>query len=243
MRLAYHVVSAPAPLGLMFLAVSERGVCALRYMDKRSLKRTLQDLAPHWPGAEWVHSVRELRPLADQLDEWFCGTRRSFEWPLDPPGSAFERAAWRTIATIGFGETRSAAQVARMLGQPSQARAIVQACEGNPLAIVVPCHRVLTADGRSPAIGGLPRNKWLHTHEQRFRGLEHPDTNRVIAEATVVVKRPAASAPTPARRRPARTVTARTAVAARPAARPAARAAAPARRTPTVRTKAARSPR
>lgn len=195
MRIAYHVVSAPAPLGLMFLAATGRGICHAEFMDRRSLKRTLQSHAAAHPGVEWAHSVSDLRPLAEQLDDWFCGVREQLDWPLDPLGDEVQRAVWAALRDVKFGSTCTLTQLARAAGQPQGSRAVAAAVLANPIVLAIPCHRVVGADGRPTAyVGGLPRKKWLLALEHRFHQLPHPDDNRVIAEARVVVKRPTVAA-------------------------------------------------
>lgn len=231
MRILYHVMSAPAPLGLVFLAATERGLRYVEFMDRRSLKRTIAAHAAENPGATWEPSVRQLRPLAEQLEQYFCGTRKSFQMPLDPAGSEHQLKVWDELAKIPYGETRSYGDVAKAIGEPRAARAVGLAANQNPIVIVVPCHRVIGADGKLTGYsGGLPRKKALLGFEARFRGLQDVDGDRVIEQLHVKVRRPAerprakATRPArgPARRRP-------TTVAAAPARRPAALTPAPPR--------------
>lgn len=240
MRIFYHVMSAPAPLGLLFLAATERGLRYVEFMDKRSLKRTIAAHAADNPGATWEPSVRELRPLAEQFERFFTGTQKSFRVPLDPAGSEHQRKVWNAIAAIPYGETRSYGDIAKVIGEPKAARAVGLAANQNPLVIVVPCHRVLGADGKLVGyVGGVPRKKALLTMEARFHGLQDVDGDRVIEQLHVVVKRPASAArakkpacgaKAPARKRPA------------PAAK-AVRAAAPAASAPKAKALVAATPR
>ena len=242
MRILYHVMSAPAPLGLIFLAATERGLRYVEFMDKRSLKRTLAAHAAANPGAAWEPSVRGLRPLAEQLEQYFCGTQKAFRLPLDPAGTEHQLKVWRALAAIPYGETRSYGEVAKAIGEPHGARAVGLAANQNPLVVVVPCHRVIGADGKLTGYsGGLPRKKALLALESRFRTLQDVDGDRVIEQLHVKVSRPPerprgkkAPARTAARRRPAAAARPRTAArAASPAPSPARpRAAAPARVKP-----------
>jgi O-6-methylguanine DNA methyltransferase len=189
MRLVYHVMSAPQPLGLLLLAASERGLRHVDFMDKRSLKRSIAAREAAEPGARWEPSLLELRPLADQIDEFLTGARKTIEWTLDPHGDELSLAVWRTLRTVPFGETCTVADLARMVGQPRNLRAVAQAVLTNPLPIVIPCHRVLGADGKpSNYGGGLPRKKYLLDLEARFHKLGGLDDNRVIGELTRRVK-------------------------------------------------------
>jgi O-6-methylguanine DNA methyltransferase len=214
MRLAYHVMSAPAPLGLLFLAVSPSGLRHVEFMDRRSLKRTIAAHENGEPGNVWEPSLRDLRPLADQLENYLSGARHELDWTLDPQGDELSLAVWRALRRVPYGGSCTVASLAREVGQPRNLRAVAQAVLTNPLAIVVPCHRVLGADGKpSNYVGGLPRKKFLLSVEQRFSRMGGLDDNRVIGDLVRRVPRPAARV-TPARVTPARVTPAR--VTARP---------------------------
>jgi methylated-DNA-[protein]-cysteine S-methyltransferase len=243
MRIYYHVMSAPAPLGLLFVAATERGLRYVEFMDRRSLKRTIAAHAADNPGATWEPSVRELRPLAEQFEKFFCGTQKSFRVPLDPVGSGHQLKVWHALSAIPYGETRSYGDIAKAIGEPRSARAVGLAANQNPIVIVVPCHRVIGANGKLVGYsGGLARKKALLALEARFHALQDVEGDRVIEQLHVKVTRPA-SAPRPkkapkaaARRRPATRAAAApeaAPVAAAPSAAPKARvlASPPARRT------------
>src|SRR5436190_5524012 len=191
MRLVYHVMAAPQPLGLLLLAAGERGLRHVDFMDKRSLKRAIATREAAEPGAHWEPSLFELRPLADQIEEFLTGARKTVEWTLDPHGDELSVAVWRKLRTVPFGETCTVADLARAIGQPRNLRAVAQAVLTNPLPIVIPCHRVLGADGKpSNYVGGLARKKYLLDIEARFHKLGGLDDNRVIGELTRRVRRP-----------------------------------------------------
>jgi methylated-DNA-[protein]-cysteine S-methyltransferase len=195
MRLVYHVMAAPQPLGLLLLAAGERGLRHVDFMDKRSLKRAIAAREAADPGAHWEPSLFELRPLADQIEEFLTGARKTVEWTLDPHGDELSLAVWRKLRAVPFGETCTVADLARAIGQPRNLRAVAQAVLTNPLPIVIPCHRVLGADGKpSNYVGGLPRKKYLLDIEARFHKLGGLDDNRVIGELTRRVRRPIVSA-------------------------------------------------
>ena len=106
--------------------------------------------------------------VARQLEEYFAGERTAFDLPLHPVGSAFELAVWQQLTRIPYGETRSYGYVATAVGEPGGAQAVGAANGRNPLAIVVPCHRVIGADGSLVGFGGgLPRKRFLLDLEQR----------------------------------------------------------------------------
>jgi methylated-DNA-[protein]-cysteine S-methyltransferase len=109
-----------------------------------------------------------LAEAARQLAEYFAGARTEFALPLAPRGTAFQRAVWAQLAAIPFGQTRSYGEIARALGRPTASRAVGAANGANPLAIVVPCHRVIGAAGQLTGYaGGLPAKRWLLDHERR----------------------------------------------------------------------------
>jgi methylated-DNA-[protein]-cysteine S-methyltransferase len=103
-----------------------------------------------------------------QLGEYFAGERTAFDLPLRPVGSDFELAVWGLLTRIPYGETRSYGYVAKAVSEPGGAQAVGAANGRNPLAIVVPCHRVIGADGSLVGFGGgLPRKRFLLDLEQR----------------------------------------------------------------------------
>jgi methylated-DNA-[protein]-cysteine S-methyltransferase len=103
-----------------------------------------------------------------QLVEYFSGARRAFRLPLSPEGTPFQQAVWKALLQIPYGETRSYGEVARMVGRPGAARAVGQACNRNPLGIVVPCHRVVGRDGALTGYaGGIHMKRRLLALEKR----------------------------------------------------------------------------
>jgi methylated-DNA-[protein]-cysteine S-methyltransferase len=142
----------PTPLGPLF-ATFERG--ALARLDFTPVERGQDD-----------RRVADL--LRRELDEYFAGHLRRFTVPLAPGGTPFEADVWRALGFIPFGATRSYAEIARHVGRPAASRAVGAANGKNPIAIVVPCHRVIGADGSLTGYaGGLPRKRWLLHHEAR----------------------------------------------------------------------------
>lgn len=167
-RLAYHMMSAPSPIGLLFLARTAKGLRYLEFMDRKSLKRMIAKHQPNDPEATWEPSLLELKGMTEQLEAYFLGTLHEFEVPLDPVGSEFQVKVWDALRQIPFGETRTYGDVARAVGQPKATRAVGLANHDNPLAIVIPCHRVIGANGSLTGYGGgVNRKRWLLEHEAR----------------------------------------------------------------------------
>jgi methylated-DNA-[protein]-cysteine S-methyltransferase len=112
--------------------------------------------------AGWTHSDAPFARVRAQLAEYFEGRRRRFELPLAPAGSPFELAVWRALLEIPYGETRSYGELAARIGRPDAARAVGTANARNPIAVIIPCHRVIGADGSLTGFGGgLERKRLL----------------------------------------------------------------------------------
>jgi methylated-DNA-[protein]-cysteine S-methyltransferase len=112
------------------------------------------------PG--WTRSEGQFAPAKAQLEEYFEGRRRRFDLPLEPDGSPFELAVWRALVDIPYGETVSYGEIAARIGRPGAARAVGVANARNPIAVIVPCHRVIGADGSLTGYGGgLERKRLL----------------------------------------------------------------------------------
>ena len=108
-----------------------------------------------------VKRTRLLARAAEQLAEYFAGERREFDLPLAPRGTGFQERVWRALLAIPFGETRSYGELARAIGRPSASRAVGMANGRNPISIMVPCHRVIGANGTLTGYGGgLPAKRW-----------------------------------------------------------------------------------
>jgi methylated-DNA-[protein]-cysteine S-methyltransferase len=121
-------------------------------------------VAVDWGWSPMQHETPLLRRAKDQLDEYFDGTRSRFDLPLAPAGTPFQKRVWKAIAAIPPGATRTYAELAREVD--SAPRAVGQACGRNPLAVLVPCHRVLASGG---AIGGYSGGDGLETKRSLLR--------------------------------------------------------------------------
>ncbi len=149
-----HTTLIDSPVGPLFVAASDEGLRAIEFREnKHPVKR----------DGDWREGDNAvLRKVHKQLDEYFAGKRRAFDLPLSPTGTEFQRKVWTTLATIPYGETISYAQLAARIGKPSAMRAVGAANGRNPLPIVLPCHRVIGADGSLTGFGGgLPTKQFL----------------------------------------------------------------------------------
>lgn len=109
---------------------------------------------PRGPERGWVASPLPFEAAIAQLEEYFAGRRQSFHLPLAPEGTSFQRMVWQALIEIPYGETVSYGELARRIGRPQASRAVGLANGANPLPIVIPCHRVIGADGSLTGFGG-----------------------------------------------------------------------------------------
>jgi methylated-DNA-[protein]-cysteine S-methyltransferase len=145
----------PSPMGELLLLSNGAALTGL-YME------------PH--SAKHLHaSVRDdarFTRVHEQLTAYFAGQLLKFDLPLAPEGTEFQKQAWRALCKIPYGETISYSEQARRIGQPNAFRAAGTANGQNPISIIVPCHRVIGANGALTGYGGgLPRKRWLLAHE------------------------------------------------------------------------------
>src|SRR5206468_9411601 len=152
---------------------TDRGLRYLQFMERKSLKRMIAARSVTMPEAIWEPSLLDLKDVVEQLDAYFNGMLHDFDLPLDPVGSEFQHKVWNALRQIPFGETRSYGQIAKTIRQPKASRAVGLANNQNPIAIIVPCHRVIGANGSMTGYGGgLPRKRWLLDHEARFAAIQ-----------------------------------------------------------------------
>lgn len=158
----------PSPLGPLLLVATERGLCACDFCDEGA-----GPCARSCAAGPVVEDPRGLADEAEQVGRYFAGDLCTFRVRLDPllGRGAWDRAVWKRLRAIPFGETRTYGEIARAVDRPPAARAVGGACGRNPLTLLVPCHRVVGGDGRLTGYGsGLERKRWLLEHERRVRG-------------------------------------------------------------------------
>lgn len=147
-----------SPIGSLFLAASETGLVALEFDFKPegrgSSRRGLRQCGGAKDKIVWRESSEHMRPYRIELEEYFAGQRRQFDFPLDLRGTDFQLACWHALLAIPYGETRTYGDLARTIGKPQAFRAVGMANNRNPIAIVVPCHRVIASDGTLCGYGG-----------------------------------------------------------------------------------------
>jgi O-6-methylguanine DNA methyltransferase len=146
-----YVASFKSPVGNLLLQATERGLVSC-------------DITEDYPSyaLEVMGAPSEpLEEYAEEIDDYFAGVRRTFSFPLDIQGTDFQIATWYALRNIPYGETRTYAQIADLIGRPGAARAVGTACHVNPLAIVIPCHRVVAANSLGGYGFGLPAKRFL----------------------------------------------------------------------------------
>jgi len=153
--MGYVSRTVASPVGKLMLVASESGLAAILWenddSDRVRLGSTMEDRG---------HPV--LIAAERQLAEYFAGERKRFDLPLDFNGTEFQKQVWSALLTIPFGETRSYAEIARLIGRPAACRAVGAANGKNPISIVAPCHRVIGANGTLTGFaGGLKAKEYL----------------------------------------------------------------------------------
>ena len=157
--LFYSKLETHSPIGTLGLATSELGLVLLSFDrdQKHFPPRATQFRAVHW-----IESEERTRPYATQLTEYFAGQRQHFDLPLDLRGTPFQKRCWDALLRIPYGSTASYADIAKAVGTPKGFRAVGMANNRNPVAIMVPCHRVIASGGTLCGYGGgLPAKEWL----------------------------------------------------------------------------------
>lgn len=136
---------ADSPLGRILVAATDKGICSIQFAD--SDEELEQGLKHEFPFAIRRRDDSSLRELAQKVMRHMKGLDAATSLPLDIQATAFQRRVWSHLQSIGFGETRSYSEVAKGIRQPSAVRAVARACATNPVAIAIPCHRVVRSDG------------------------------------------------------------------------------------------------
>lgn len=162
-RVAY--VLGDSPLGRMLVAVTARGLCALRFGEDGPL---VEELEAEFPMATLVQDDQAVAPYRQAVLDYLASAARPLELPLDLRATDFQRRVWDALRAIPPGETRSYRAVAEMIGEPNAARAVAQACASNPVALFIPCHRVVRSSGElSGYRWGVGRKRELLERERR----------------------------------------------------------------------------
>jgi len=170
-RISRAIVTTP--IGEMMALASDAGLCALEFTGPRKRLPRLEGRMRRWfPPHEIVDRRSQvITRTGEWLAAYFKGASADLgDLPIEMHGAPFEQQVWRALLRIPAGETRSYGAVAKTVGSPNAARAVGAANGANPIAIIVPCHRVIGSSGSLTGYGGgLDRKSWLLDHERRWR--------------------------------------------------------------------------
>jgi AraC family transcriptional regulator, regulatory protein of adaptative response / methylated-DNA-[protein]-cysteine methyltransferase len=173
--LVVRYATAATPLGIVLVAATDKGICKIAFGDDPGALRA--DLARELSGAERIEDREHLAPFIAQVDAYLHGTREQFDLPLDISATAFQQRVWDALRRIPYGETRSYSDIAETVGSPRAVRAVANACASNPVALAIPCHRVLQKSGALAGYRwGVARKVALLTTEKGQREDETLET-------------------------------------------------------------------
>ena len=170
----------PSPLGKIIVCATEQGLCLLEFVGSKRIEREQQDLQRLLQREMVVGDNIHLQQTVAELNEYFSGCRTQFSVALHTPATPFQAAVWQALQTIPYGKTVSYQEQAERIGKPTAVRAVANANGANRVSIIIPCHRVIGADGSLTGYGGgLQRKQWLLVHE---RG-ELPNSQDLFGES------------------------------------------------------------
>ncbi len=162
------------PVGQMMVIADEDGLYLLEFVNpsgvKKNIERQIETLCHKMQREILLGTNKPIVQIERELNEYFAGKRLHFETPLHLLGSPFQKEVWNELLRISYGTTRSYVDLAKSINKPTAFRAVANANGANPLAIVIPCHRVIHHDGRLGGYGGgIERKKSLIDHEAKYR--------------------------------------------------------------------------
>ncbi|MCR8842343.1 trifunctional transcriptional activator/DNA repair protein Ada/methylated-DNA--[protein]-cysteine S-methyltransferase [Paenibacillus sp. SC116] len=157
-------------LGPMIAIADEEALYLLEFVDRRGLEREVERLRQRTKSAIIPGTTAPILSIEQELNQYFEGERTEFQTPIHYLGSPFQLQVWEQLRQIPAGETRSYSELASLIGNPSAFRAVARANGANQIAIVVPCHRIISANGDLTGYGGgLSRKEWLINHEKQVK--------------------------------------------------------------------------
>ncbi|MFL6702934.1 MAG: methylated-DNA--[protein]-cysteine S-methyltransferase, partial [Paraburkholderia graminis] len=187
--LTVRYASAPTSLGFVLVAATAKGICKIGFGDDAAL--LVDELRGEFANADLLEDAERLEPFVAQIDAYLRGTRQHFDLPLDIAATAFRQRVWDALRHIPYGETRSYTEIAEAVGAPRAVRAVASACATNPVALAIPCHRVVQKGGALAGYRwGLPRkaalldNEAQHAHRVSADETARPETTPVQPLAT-----------------------------------------------------------
>lgn len=169
MNKKYYQASIDTPLGQMIAIADEHTLYLLEFVDRRGLDREMARLKKKIDSPIISGHTQPIKSIENQLKMYFEGILVECEIPLISLGSPFQKRVWEELKNIPAGETRSYSHIASTIGRPTAFRAVANAIGANQFAIIIPCHRVINANGKLGGYaGGLPRKTWLLSHEKKL---------------------------------------------------------------------------
>ncbi|WP_392563115.1 bifunctional transcriptional activator/DNA repair enzyme AdaA [Orbus sturtevantii] len=158
------------PIGTMFAGATDNGLCLLEFTDRRMLETEFKHLVKRYNATLVRGDNVHIKQTKQQLNEYFSGKRQNFTITLDTKGTDFQKQVWQALMDIPYGTTRSYQEQAVYIGNPKAVRAVANANGMNQMSIIIPCHRVIGADGKLTGYGGgLWRKNWLLNLEKENR--------------------------------------------------------------------------
>ena len=162
-----NIMPVETDLGLMIAGATDKGICMLEFADYKHIDLEFRQLTEIFKAPLVEGDNPHFHTLRSQLEEYFTGKRRDFDIPLDLAGTDFQKQAWLSLLKIPYGRTTNYAKQAALIGKPSAVRAVANANAKNKISIILPCHRIIGADGSLTGYGGgIWRKKKLLVFEQ-----------------------------------------------------------------------------
>ena len=158
-----YVSELHSPVGTLYLASSNQGVVCISLSGREDFFKDLEGLVP---DMELEENDSKNEGVVRQLKEYFSGARKDFDLPLHLIGTEFQKLVWRQLYRVPYGRTASYKEIAEKIGKPKAMRAVGQANHRNPIPIIIPCHRIIGANGQLVGFGGgLDMKRFLLSHE------------------------------------------------------------------------------
>lgn len=165
--LELHYAIAPCDFGLLLAALHGKKLIYACLGDDKSAMR--DELQHHFPKARLHDTAADKIPALKKLVDYLHAPKKVPDIPLELHGTEFQMKVWNALRPIPPGETRSYTDIARVIGEPSATRAVARACASNPIALLIPCHRILRSDGGITGYRwGVERKKAIIKHEKKF---------------------------------------------------------------------------
>ncbi|GAE25741.1 methylated-DNA-protein-cysteine methyltransferase [Halalkalibacter wakoensis JCM 9140] len=162
MHVTHYVDEMNSPLGTLTIVATDKGVCHIHFGELTKCTASLKAwLKKQGRKGEVVRCKETLKPICDQLEDYFAGKRNTFDVSLDLCGTEFQKKVWNTLKDIEYGKTKSYKEIAKEIGAPKAVRAIGGANNKNPIPIIIPCHRVIGSNGNMVGYGGGLEKKEL----------------------------------------------------------------------------------